>query len=145
MSARASIQKAIIEKLKSIDGTGTYKTNLYNNAYPTLKFWDEVNDFPSIYSSNGAETRDYMPSAFKWGYLNISLKLYVRSETSSEDLETLIEDVEKVIDSNRTIVYDETTGAATTEILISSIVTDEGLLKPFAIGEINLQVRYQVL
>lgn len=145
MSARASIQKAIIEKLKNIDGTGNYTTNLYNNAYPTLKFWDEVNDFPSIYSSNGMETRDYMPSDFKWGYLNISLKLYVRSETSSEELETLIEDVEKVIDSNRTIVYDETTGAATTEILISSIVTDEGLLKPFAIGEINLQVRYQVL
>lgn len=145
MSARAGIQKAIIEKLKSIDGTGNYKTNIFNNAYPTLKFWDEVSDFPSIYSSNGMETRDYMPAAFKWGFLNISLKLYVRSETASEDLEALIEDVEKVIDSNRTIVYDETTGAATTEILISSIVTDEGLLKPFAIGEINLQVRYQVL
>lgn len=145
MSARAGIQRAVIEKLKDINGTGTYKTNLYDNAYPTLKFWDEVNDFPCIYSSNGMETRDYMPSAFKWGYLNISLKLYVRSETSSEDLETLIEDVEKVIDSNRTIVYDTETGAATTEILISSIVTDEGLLKPYAIGEINLQVRYQVL
>ena len=145
MSARAGIQRAIIEKLKTIDGTGPYKTNIFNNAFPTLKFWDEVSDFPSIYSSNGMETRDYLPSAFKWGYLNISLKLYVRSETSSEDLEALIEDVGKVIDSNRTIVYDTETGAATTEILISSIVTDEGLLQPFGIGEVNLQVRYQVL
>jgi hypothetical protein len=144
MNARSGIQIALIEKLKQIDGTGTYKSNIYSNAYATLKFWDEVNDFPSIYSTNGMETRDYLPSAFKWGYLNISLKLYTRSETASEDLESLIEDVEKVIDANRTLVYNSETGARTTEILISSIVTDEGLLKPFAIGEINLQVRYQV-
>jgi len=29
--------------------------------------------------------------------------------------------------------------------LIQSITTDEGLLYPYAVGEINLQVRYQVV
>jgi hypothetical protein len=29
--------------------------------------------------------------------------------------------------------------------LITSITTDEGLLAPYAVGEINLQVRYQIM
>jgi hypothetical protein len=41
-------------------------------------------------------------------------------------------------------VYDET-GAETTEILITSITTDEGLLAPYGVGEINLQVRYALV
>lgn len=146
MSVRASIAKALAEKLKLIDGTGNYKQNIYGNAYPKLKFWDEVNDFPSIYMSTGNESREYLPGGFKWGYLNISLKLYVKSETAAEQLEELLEDVELVLDSNRTLVYDDTTpGAQTTEILINSIVTDEGLLEPYGVGEVNISVQYQVL
>ncbi len=146
MSVRTSIANALVEKLKLIDGTGTFKTNIYGNAYPKLKFWDEVNDFPSIYMSTGSETREYLPSAFKWGFLNISLKLYVKNEDPAQELENLLEDVEKVIDSNRILVYDSITpGAQTTEILINSIVTDEGLLAPYGVGEINITVQYPVL
>ena len=60
--------------------------------------------------------------------------------------ERLLEDVEKVIDTNRTLVYDVSTPAAqTTEILINSIVTDEGLLEPYGVGEVNISVQYPVL
>ncbi len=146
MSVRASISAALAEKLKLIDGTGLYNTNLYNNAYAKLKFWDEVNDFPAIYMSTGSETREYLPAGFKWGFLGISLKLYVKGENPATELENLLEDVERVIDSNRTLVYDsETPGAQTTEILINSIVTDEGLLEPYGVGEVNITVQYPVL
>lgn len=146
MSARSSIVNALVEKLKLIDGTGTYKTNIYNNAYAKLKFWDEVQDFPAIYVVPGSESREYMPSDFTWGYLNISLKIYVKDEDPQQLLEYLLEDVEATVDSNRQLQYDSTRAAAvTTEILITSIVTDEGLLVPYGVGEVNLQVRYQVL
>lgn len=146
MSVRTQIAKALAEKLKLIDGTGSYLTNIYGNAYPKLKFWDECNDFPSIYMSTGSETRDYLPGAFKWAFLGISLKLYVKSENPADDLEDLLEDVERVLDSNRQLVYDDTKpGAATTEILVNSIVTDEGLLEPYGVGEINITVQYQVV
>ncbi len=146
MSVRTIIATALAEKLKLIDGTGTYKTNIYGNAYPKLKFWDECNNFPSIYMSTGSETRDYLPGNFKWGFLGISLKLYVKGEDPATELENLLEDVEKVIDSNRTLVYNGTTpGAQTTEILINSIVTDEGLLEPYGVGEVNITVQYPVL
>jgi hypothetical protein len=110
------------------------------------KFWDEVNDFPCIYVVPSSESREYLPGDFKWGYLNISLKAYVKSEEPVQELENLLEDIETIVDANRVLVYDATTaGAETTEILITSIVTDEGLLVPYGVGEINLQVRYQVL
>ena len=94
----------------------------------------------------GTETRDYHPSHFAWGMLNICIKVYCKSEdTAQEQLETLLQDIETCIDLNRRIVYDETNGYETTEILIDSITTDEGLLAPYAVGEINLQVRYQIM
>lgn len=146
MSARTGIIKALAEKFKLINGETPYNSNIYNNAYPYLDFWDSVNDFPSIYMSTGSETREYLPGAFKWGFLTISLKLYVKGEDPAQQLEDLLEDVERVIDANRTLVYDtETPGAQTTEILINSIVTDEGLLEPHGVGEVNLVVQYPVL
>ena len=145
MSRRTSILKAIVEKLKLIDGNQPYNTNVYSNVYPILKFWDEVNDFPCIYSSTGSETRDYLPGAFTWAYLGITLKLYCKGEEAQLDLEKLLEDIESVINSNRVLVYDTDNNYETTEILVVSITTDEGLLAPYAIGEVNLQVRYQLM
>jgi hypothetical protein len=145
MSARASITSALVNVLKDIDGTGTYQTNVYGNVESKLKFWDELNDFPHICVVPGSESREYLPGDFKWGYLNISLKLYTKDENPLEQLEKLLEDVENVVDSNRELTYDVDTGHRTTEILVTSIVTDEGLLAPYGVGEINLQVRYQVL
>lgn len=139
MSKRNSIIQALAEKLKSIDGTGAYKTNLYGNAYGFLRFWDETQNFPSLYMSPGTEYREYLPSGFKWVFLSISIKVYCNGEDSQEQLEQLLEDIEICIDANRVLEY--APGKETTEILITSIVTDEGLLAPYAVGEINLQVR----
>lgn len=142
MSKRTSILKALVAKLNlALDGT-QYITNLYNNGHSLLRFWDECNQFPAIYSSPGSEQREYLPGNFTWGYLGISLKLYCKGEDSAEQLEQLLEDVESVIDANRVLVYDTVNNYETTEILVSSITTDEGLLAPYAVGEINLQVRY---
>lgn len=141
MSRRTSIIKALAEKFREMDGV-KYPSNLSQNAYPKLKFWDEVRDFPCIYMSPGSEQREYLPGGFKWGYLGVSVKLYCKGEDASDQLEQLLVDAESVIDSNRTIVYDTVNNYETTEILIVSITTDEGLLAPYAVGEINLQVRY---
>ena len=145
MSRRTSILKAIVEKLKLIDGEAPYNTNIFSNAYPILKFWDEVNDFPCVYGSSGSEFREYHPSGFTWAYLGITLKMYCKGEDAQIELEQLLEDIETVINNNRTIVYDIDKNYETTEILVVSITTDEGLLAPYAIGEINLQVRYQMM
>lgn len=146
MSRRTSIVKALAEKFKVIDGTGQYKTNLFNNSYAFLKFWDEVSDFPAIYISAGSETREYMPAAFAWGFLNVSLKVYTKGEDSQQLLEDLLDDIEHVIDgTNGRLVYDTDNNYDTAEISITSIVTDEGLLAPHSVAEVNLLVRYEVM
>lgn len=145
MSRRTSIVKALAEKLKTIDGSDGFKSNIFGNAFPYLKFWDEVSDFPCIYAVAGSESRDYLPGDFTWAFLNVSLKIYVKGEDSQQLLEDLLEDIEQVIHDNRQLTYGELSSEETTEILISSITTDEGLLTPYAVGEINLQVRYQLL
>ena len=146
MTRRISIVTALAEKFKIIDGTGSYKTNLFDNSYPKLKFWDEVQDFPCVYLTAGTEIREYMPADFTWGFLNVSVKVYVRSESDAQQqLEDLLDDLEKVIHDNRVLVYNTTTNFSTTEILIQSITTDEGLLAPYGVGEINLQVRYALV
>lgn len=141
MSKRTKIVTALAEKFNLIDGNQPYNTNLFNNSFAKLKYWDEVNDFPCVYVTPGTETREYLPADFTWGYLNLSVKVYVRGEEPQQQLEDLLEDLERCIDANRVLVYDEM-GSETTEILITSITTDEGLLAPIGVGEINLQVRY---
>lgn len=146
MSRRTSIVKAIAEKLKVIDGTGPYKTNIFGNAYAKLKFWDEVSDFSSIYVVAGSESREYMPNAFAWGFLNVSLKVYCKGEDSQVQLEELLEDIENVLDGTvGRLVYDTDNQYETAEISITSITTDEGLLSPYAVGEMNLLIRYQIM
>jgi hypothetical protein len=146
MSKRAKIVAALAEKFKVIDGYPPYITNLSSNSFAKLKFWDEIQDFPSVYLSPGTETRDYLPSDFTWGLLRVCVKVYCKSEEDAqEQLEQLLADLETCIDLNRRLVYDTDNNYETTEILIDSITTDEGLLAPYAVGEINLQVRYQVM
>ena len=143
MSRRSSIVKAIAEKLKTIDGTQPYTTNIFGNCYPRLKFWDEVQDFPAIYLSAGTELREYHPADFAWAYLNVSIKAYVRDTEDPQGLlEALLHDIETCIDANRVLVYDQDNNLETTEILVQSIMTDDGLLIPYGVGEINIQVRY---
>ena len=146
MSRRTSIVKALAERLKTIDGTPPYLTNLQGLSFAKLKFWDEINDFPSVYLSPGTELREYHPADFAWGMLGVCVKVYCKSEDAAqEQLEQLLEDLERCIDANRRLVYDTDNNYETTEILIDSITTDEGLLAPYAVGEINLQIRYQIM
>ncbi len=66
MTRRISIVTALAEKFKVINGTGTFKSDLSDNSYPKLRFWDEVQDFPCVYSTAGSELREYLPGDFTW-------------------------------------------------------------------------------
>jgi hypothetical protein len=144
MTKRRKITEALANLFKNtLTGESPYQTNVYGNSYAKLKFWDEIQDFPSIYITPGMEMREYLPGEFAWGMLSISLKAYCRGDDAQTELEQLLADIELALDNNRRLVFDTTTLEETTEILITSITTDEGLLAPYAIGEINLQVRYQ--
>lgn len=145
MSARSRIIDALVTKLKLIDGTGDYKSNLAGNVFGKLVFYDEITDYPTVCVVSGYETREYHPGLFTWGFLNISLKVYVEDEKAQGILENILSDIELVVAENEQLIYDSGAGEQTAEIMITSIQTDEGVLAPLGVGEINLVVRYQVM
>jgi hypothetical protein len=140
MSARSKIANKLVELLKTINGTTGWESNLHNNVEKRLLFWDEIDDYPAVFVSTGTEVREYQPGGFKWGYLTITIRVYVRDEEPEARLEEIFEDIEKIVDDNGTLVYD--TNETTEDIKILSITTDEGLLNPIGVGEITLQIMY---
>jgi len=138
--ARSAITNAIITELKKIDGSGSYNTDLADNVTNKLVFWDEVNDFPYVSVVPTSETREYHPG-FKWGFLGITIRIYVYDEEPNDALELALTDIETQLEADETLTYD--TGKTTEQISILSITTDEGLLAPYGVGEITLEVRYQ--
>lgn len=142
MSHRYSIAEVITNKLKTISITNGYNTDLFN-VETGLVFWDEVNDFPYVCLVPGDERRKHLPARFVWSFMEVPIKVYCKGETAQIQLEELIRDIEKCLYSDENLVYDTTNGYKIVEITIESIVTDKGLLAPYAVGEITAQVRYE--
>ena len=143
-SRRLAITEALVDKLKSINGTGTFRTELNDNVFPRLKFWDEVEEFPAVHLNAGGERRDYQGAGYKDRYMNLTIRCYVNEEDAVAALEGLLEDVETVIEENSRLSYTDRLGATqyTQQITILSIDTDEGALEPLGVGEILCEVRY---
>jgi hypothetical protein len=139
---RQQIVQAIVDLLKQIDGNAPYSSNLFNNIEPRLVWWDAVNDFPFVCVTAGDETREYLPSGFKWGYVAITIRVYVREDNAMSALEAIMADIEYVIDGNFQFNYDNG-NKSVTDTRVLSISTDEGVMEPLGIGEITLQCRYE--
>lgn len=143
-SRRQSIIDALVTELKTIDGTGDFLTNVYNNVSPRLKFWDEVEEFPSIHLNAGSETREYQGGGYKDRFMSVTVRMYVNEEDAVTALDKLIEDVETVLETNSRLEYTDRAGdtQSTQQITIVSIDTDEGVLEPLGVGELLIEVRY---
>ena len=143
-SRRIAIIDALVEKLEEIDGSGNYRTDLNGNVSRRLKFWDEVDEFPAIHISAGAETREYLGAQNKTRFMQVTLRCYVNDEDSVEALEGLMEDVETVLDTHSRLRYvDRKYDFQYTQLItVLSLDTDEGVLEPLGGGEIVCEVRY---
>lgn len=141
---RLAIVEALAEKLKLIDGQAPYRINLWQNVSPRLKFWDEVETFPAVHLNAGSETRDYQGAGYKDRYLTVTIRCYVNEEDAVVALESLLEDVETVLEENSRLAYTDKDGSTqyTQQITIINIDTDEGVLEPLGVAEMNIEVRY---
>ena len=141
---RLGIIAGLVDKLKDIDGSGAFLSNLNENVSPRLKFWDEVEEFPAIHLNAGSETREYQGGGHKNRYLSVTVRCYVQAEDAVEALDELLEDVETVIEDNSRLKYKDRNNADqyTQQITIVSIDTDEGVLEPLGVAEMLIEVRY---
>ena len=143
-SRRTKIVEALANKLKTINGQGAFLTDVNENVSPRLKFWDEVDEFPAIHLNAGGEYREYQTAGFKNRFLTVTVRCYVSDEEATEVLGALLEDVETVLEDNSQLKYFDSQNViqSTQQISVLSITTDEGVLEPLGVGEIELEVRY---
>jgi hypothetical protein len=143
-SRRLNIINSLVDKIKQINGAGAYLTNINDNVFPRLKFWDEVEEFPAVHLNAGSETREYQTGGYKDRFLSVTVRCYVNEEDAQAALNALMEDIETVIEENSRLEYFDSYNKSyyTQQITIVSIDTDEGVLEPLGIGEMLIEVRY---
>ena len=144
-TARKKIVEAIVEKLNKIDGQHPFNSNIFNNAHGNMVFLDQIQEYPKICVVSGDESREYQPGEFKWRFLSLDIRVYVEDQDDPQEvLALLMEDIERVIDDNDVLIYDDTVSPnlTTTSLTLQSLTTDEGVLTPLGIGEIAIECRY---
>jgi hypothetical protein len=146
MSNRRLIGDKLAESLRKInrstspyDPSYEFKTDIHMNAYRGYKFIDEINDFPSIYLTSGLEQRVYNTTNLTEAFVGVTLRCYVYGDDAQEQLSELIKDIEHIIYN---IKFD--TEILLQDITIKEIVTDSGLLEPYGMAEIFLNVRFEI-
>ena len=141
---RRAIVEALATELERIDGQAPFRTSVAS-VERRLKFWDEVNEFPTIHIGAGTETREYEGGGFRFRFLRITVRCYVSDDNDViEALEELLEDVETVLEDKDPLTYYDSTGTSqsTVQTTIGTVTTDEGVLEPLGVGEITLEIRY---
>jgi hypothetical protein len=144
---RTEIVAFLIERLKEIDGevspfeeSYTFTTNIFNNVYREVKYLDEVNDFPSLYLAAGTETRKFESENLTVATLGVTIRAYVYGEDNSQSLsDDLIQDIEHII-----YTIGDNSEKGILDITIDNITADEGLAKPYGIGEVELLIVYRL-
>ena len=144
-TARKKLVDALVEKIQGIDGNFPNNSNVFNNVHGGMVFLDEIQEFPKVCVVSGDETREYQPNEFKWRFLSLDIRVYVEDqEDPQEVLALMMEDIERVIDDNDVLIYDDTVSPnlTTTSLTLQSLSTDEGVLAPLGIGEMTVECRY---
>jgi len=142
---RKKVTDALVKKLKGINGIHPFNSNVFDNVDGHLKFLDEIQQYPKLCVVAGDEFREYQPGSFKWRLLDLTIRVYISDENDTQEtLALLLEDIERVIDDNDSLMYDDTVdpSLSTTSLTIGSISTDEGVIAPLGIGEMTVRVRY---
>ena len=144
-TARKKIVDALVEQIKEIDGNHPFNSNVFNNVHSGMLFLDQIQEYPKVCVVSGDETREYQPGEFKWRFLSLDIRVYVEDQDDPQEvLALLIEDIERIIDDNDVLTYDDTVSPnlKTTSLTLESLSTDEGVLTPLGIGEITIECRY---
>ena len=144
---RSEIVDLLTTELKNINGgtstynaAYTYNVNLFNNVFRGVKFLDEVNDFPALYIAAGAEIRDFQSLNLTLATLDVTIRAYVYGEDNSQSLaDDLLNDIEHVVYS-----LGDYPDKGIQDIIIEGITVDEGLVEPYGLAEVNIQVTYRL-
>jgi hypothetical protein len=126
MSKRTSIITTLISHIESQTSASGYRG---------LRFLHEINSFPAFYIHPEAETRIHISSDTRHAVISCSLRGYQHSD-NLDDIEDFARTLEAAIDSFSSTLVEE--------IRVTSLRTDEGLLEPYGVVDMRLEILYVV-
>jgi len=143
-SKRLNIINSLVLKLKDIDGSGAYLTDINENVEPRLKFWDEIEEFPALHLNAGSETREYQAGGYKDRFFSVTVRCYVNEEDAQAALNALMEDVETVLEENSRLEYVDAhhRSCFDPKNTTDRDEKDGSKSEPLGIGEMLVEVRY---
>lgn len=141
---RQRIIVSLVNLLKQINGRSPYDSNLYNRVKDKLVFWDEVEEYPLVCLNAGMESRDYQTANVNWGFLTVTIRIYVKGDDAKDKLENIFGDIEHLLYDNNNLRFGDNDEEICTDIRIISISDDEGLLAPLGVGEMTLEIQYPI-
>ena len=113
-----------------------------SNVHKRFKFLDELNDFPSVCFVAGTERRDQLGANRRLATIDIALRGYVFDENNVDKAEILAQNVESKVDSFSANVAARANGVSDARVV--SFRTDEGLLQPYGVADLEVQILYDV-
>lgn len=105
-------------------------------GYRGMKFLDQINEFPAFYVHVKTENRTHIGQANKLAIIEMDIRAYEYSD-SLDAIEDVVRSVELAIESFSLDGVDEAR--------ITHVSTDEGLLLPYAVGDMSLEVLYRII
>jgi hypothetical protein len=132
---RREIVDSLVEDLKA---SGVFES-VYKNIVPV---WTQVKQFPAVAVIYEAEQKDPENITTRACYYIGTLSIYIYNKQPKNQFEDILSDlidtVYKVIDDNKVLCC---------EVLSSDVTSmkrESGMIHPFAMAEIKVQVRYKL-
>lgn len=127
MTVRTDILNSIITKVASA---------LQAQGFRGIRYLHEINDFPSFYVHMLRETRTHISSSHKIGIITMDMRIYAHHETVDE-IERLVRLAETALDKLRKDCIAD-------EIRVTAVSTDEGIMLPYSIADLKLEILYRI-
>ena len=106
-----------------------------------LKTIDEINDWPAITFTPGNESRIHIGGNVRWGQTLIQLRGYTYDDGTDamNSAESLARSIEDTIDAFRTAHP----SLNVVQMRVLSIRTDEGIMEPYGIADLSIELTYE--
>lgn len=133
MARRTEIVNRLVTQLETISGIAKVDRR--------YRFLDDINDFPTV-TLGATPTEDYElygdGQQLKTLRQSIRGYVYTHQEDSLQESELLARQVEDVVEQFAAVARDLDVESA----YVTSIGTDEGLMTPYGVAEIEIEVVY---
>lgn len=144
-----SLQDRIKNEMTQANKGTKYFHDIFGNTATRSYLMQDVTSFPMVTVTAGPETYEYQPGGVRWTNQLMYIRVYFKDEYDSErQLQLLLTDLKKVLDTPEKIQYtinnpDGSEGIRYVTIdKLDGLTTDEGVLRPLAIGELSISLKY---